>query len=308
MLIKRILASTVIIAVFVAVLAVDDFLAPWFPLWVFLAGVVSVWTTIELVGLLSRTSAKPSGPAALAGVVALVVANWLPHVADALWQPRFPVAGGQTPNPAGASLVLAWPMWAFVGILMTIFIAESRNFKHPGRTMATIAGTLLAVAYVGLLGSFLIQLRWHGGPREGLVAVLALIATAKGADIGAYTCGRMFGRTKLWPELSPNKTIEGSAGGLVFGVAGTALVMVAAEYVLLGRRPLNWPGTLVFGLVVTVASMLGDLMESMIKRDCEQKDASDAIPGFGGLLDVMDSLLFAAPVAYALWLVLARVG
>jgi phosphatidate cytidylyltransferase len=308
MLLKRILASAVIIAVFVAVLAVDDYLAPSFPLWVSLAGVVSAWASLELVGLLSRTSAKPSGPLVIGGVLALVLANWLPHLAEALWQIPFPIAGGETPDPTGPSLVLAWPMWAFVGILMLAFLVESLQFKHPGQTMASLAGTILAIAYVGVLGSFFIQLRWLGGPREGLVAVLALIATAKGADIGAYTCGRIFGRRKLWPELSPNKTIEGSAGGLMFGVAATALVMLAAEWLLLGRRPLGWGATLVFGLVVTVASMLGDLMESMIKRDCEQKDASDAIPGFGGLLDVMDSLLFAAPVAYAAWLILTRSG
>ncbi len=85
--------------------------------------------------------------------------------------------------------------------------------------MAKIAGTVLAVAYVGLLGSFIIQLRWFEGRYQGLMAVVFLVATAKGADTGAYTLGRLAGRHKLWPRLSPKKTIEGALGGLAFGVA-----------------------------------------------------------------------------------------
>ena len=81
--------------------------------------------------------------------------------------------------------------------------------------MATIAGTVLAVAYVGLLGSFIIQIRWLDGPYHGLIPLVYLIATAKGADTGAYTVGRIAGRHKLWPRLSPNKTIEGAFGGLL---------------------------------------------------------------------------------------------
>ena len=80
--------------------------------------------------------------------------------------------------------------------------------------MATIAGTVLVVAYVGLLGSFIIQLRWLDGRYHGLLPLIYLIATAKGADTGAYTAGRLAGRHKLWPRLSPNKTVEGAFGGI----------------------------------------------------------------------------------------------
>ena len=184
---------------------------------------------------------------------------------------------------------------------MATFVVQSVQFAQPGRTMATIAGTVLAVAYVGLLGSFIIQMRWFDGPYHGLIPLVFLIATAKGADTGAYTLGRLAGRHKLWPRLSPNKTIEGALGGLVFGVAAALIVAAVARYVL--RVPtLDWAAAVGFGLVVGAAAQLGDLMESMIKRDCARKDASAAVPGFGGVLDVLDSLLFAGPVAFGYWL------
>ncbi len=136
--------------------------------------------------------------------------------------------------------------------------------------MARISGTVLATAYVGLLSSFVIQLRWLGGPSEGLLALAALIATAKGADVGAYTLGRLAGRHKLWPRLSPNKTVEGALGGMIFGVAGALAVEALARYGL--HVPLlGWSAAVGFGLVVGATAQLGDLMESMIKRDCARR-------------------------------------
>ncbi len=111
----------------------------------------------------------------------------------------------------------------------------------------------------------------------------------------------MLGQHKLWPKLSPNKTIEGAVGGLAAAVAGSFLVAELCRRLLgVGYAPWIIFG---FGIVVGVAAQLGDLMESMIKRDCERKDASDTLPGFGGVLDVIDSVLFAGPAAFAYWLV-----
>jgi phosphatidate cytidylyltransferase len=184
---------------------------------------------------------------------------------------------------------------------MTSFVVQSLQFAKPGRTMAKISGTVLAVAYVGLLGSFTIQMRWYEGRHEGLMALVFLFATAKGADTGAYTLGRLAGRHKLWPQLSPKKTVEGALGGLAFGVGAALLVTAIARYQL-DIPTFTWPMAVTYGLVVAAVAQLGDLMESMIKRDCDRKDASQAVPGFGGVLDVLDSILFAGPVAYAFWL------
>jgi phosphatidate cytidylyltransferase len=119
--------------------------------------------------------------------------------------------------------------------------------------------------------------------------------------VGAYTFGRILGKHKLWPKLSPNKTIEGAVGGLVFGVAASLIVTLVAKS-LLHVPALDWLPALGYGLLISPMAQLGDLMESMIKRDCARKDASSAMPGYGGVLDVLDSLLFAAPVAYGYWL------
>lgn len=294
----RLATGLTLVAVFLAVVLLDERLAPWYPFW-FLFSVLGMGkAALEVVGLLNRTSARPSGNCVFGGVLALVVANWAPHVTGSA---PHAIDAGAAYAPMGPALVLAWPLWTFVAIVMFAFIAQSAQFEKPGRTMATISGTVLAVAYVGLLGSFIIQCRWLGGDDEGLMALVALIATAKGADTGAYLCGRLLGRHKLWPRLSPNKTVEGAIGGMIFGVAGAVLAVAAARFGL-GLLTLGWPAAIGYGLLVGAAAQLGDLMESMIKRDCAQKDASDTLPGFGGILDVLDSLLFAGPVAYGYWL------
>ncbi len=281
---------------FLIILWVDTrFLAPWYPLWLLTMLVILGLAAVEIANLFSATSAKPSGNTVFGGVVAIVLANWAPHLVHNM-------IGDDYYHPLMAIDVLAWPLWAFVGVVMFSFVAQSAQFERPGNTMATISGTVLAVAYVGLLGSFLIQIRWLEGPYRGLVPLAALVATAKGADIGAYALGRIAGRHKLWPRLSPNKTIEGAIGGLILGVGGSLMVFSIARYGL-GIYTIGWPQAVGFGLLVSAAAQLGDLMESMIKRDCAVKDSSQAVPGFGGVLDLLDSLLFAGPVAYGYWLI-----
>ena len=299
MLATRLATGLTLVAVLLAILILDERLAPWFPLWFVAALVVMVLCSLELVGLLSATSSRPSANTVLGGTIALVLANWAPHVVRQLGvDPARPIPPSY--DPTASIDVMAWPLWTFVAILMATFLSQSFQFRRPGQTMATIAGTILAVAYVGLLGSFMIQMRWFEGPYHGLIPLAALVATAKGSDVGAYTMGRIAGRNKLWPRLSPNKTVEGAIGGLVFGVLFSLIVAAVARFAL--QAPcLGWMEAIGFGLVVTPAAQLGDLMESMIKRDCEVKDASAAVPGFGGVLDVLDSLLFAAPVAYGYW-------
>lgn len=301
MLATRLASGTTLVAVLLAVLLVDEWLAPWFPLWLLAAGVVMVRCGLELVGLMAATDARPSTPAATAGLLAVVAANWAPHMVDWLGRAADPAIPPSF-TATDSIQVLAWPTLAFVATLIATFLAQSVRFRGPGGTTATIAATTFILAYVGLLGSFILQLRWFPGPYHGLVPLAALVATAKGTDIGAYTVGRIMGRHKLWPALSPNKTVEGGIGGLIFAVGASLGVTLVAIRVV--HAPcLGWGEAIGFGLAVGVAAQLGDLMESMIKRDCERKDASAAVPGFGGVLDVLDSLLFAAPVAYGYWIV-----
>lgn len=295
----RVVSGVLIVAALILTLYLDQWLAPWFPLWFLLAGAAMMAVTLELAGLMDETVSRPSLQVALGGVAAILLANWLPHVlrthqaADRI--------SGIVFEPSAAISNLAWPLLSFVAVFMATFLAESARFDQPGRAVASIAGTLLIVAYVGLLGSFIVQMRWLDGCKHGLMPLAFLIASTKGSDIGAYTVGRLAGRHKLWPSLSPNKTIEGAIGGLVFALsAALAVEWVAQSSISLSG--VGWPAAVCFGLVLGVVGQLGDLMESMIKRDCQKKDASAVVPGFGGVLDVLDSILFAAPVAYGLWL------
>lgn len=160
------------------------------------------------------------------------------------------------------------------------------------------------VGYLGLLPCFFAQLRWWpsregGGPDlRGETALALTIFVAKGADIGAYFTGRLIGKHRMSPVISPKKTWEGLAGGVVLSVVVAVTLNRLFEPVLESDAR-----AAAFGVVVGLAGVLGDLAESLIKRDCRRKDASQVVPGFGGVLDVVDSVLFAAPVAYGwmLW-------
>jgi phosphatidate cytidylyltransferase len=290
-----------IIAALVFILVVDQRLAPWHPLWFGLAAAAMGAGAFEFARLLEETPSRPLIGATLGGVAAVLVANWIPHVWGVVGESDR--LSGLVHEPSAAVGALAWPLLSFVAVLMVTFVVQSLSFEAPGRAVSTIAGTMLVVAYIGLLGSFIVQFRWFDGCKHGLLPLAFLIATAKGADVGAYTVGRIAGRRKLWPSLSPNKTIEGALGGLAFACIA-AMIVEAWAVSSNSMTGLGWAGTAVFGLVIGVTAQVGDLMESMIKRDCRQKDASAAVPGFGGVLDVLDSLLFSAPVAYGLWLCL----
>jgi phosphatidate cytidylyltransferase len=299
MLATRLFIGLSMVAGLVLALVVDEWFAPWYPCWFFLSGIGFVAAARELNGLFDASAARPSANSVIGGVLALLIANWLPHVG--LPQDPLTDTSALSYDPAQPLYVLAWPFLCFAAVLMFTFVVQSLQFEKPGQTMAKIAGTVLIVAYVGLLGSFTIQLRWYEGKYQGLMALVTLVATAKGADTGAYAMGRLAGRHKLWPSLSPKKTIEGAVGGLFASVLFALAATSIARY-LLKIPTIEWSEAIGYGLLVGAVAQLGDLMESMIKRDCERKDASTAVPGFGGVLDVIDSLIFAGPVAYGCWL------
>ena len=132
-----------------------------------------------------------------------------------------------------------------------------------------------------------------------------MIIAVKMGDTGAYTVGRLFGRQKLAPRLSPGKTVEGAVGAILFACAGAWLSFrfLGSSMVFPAWKPPNSiaGGWWVYGLILGNAGMFGDLAESLIKRDVGRKDSSTWMPGFGGILDILDSLLLAAPVAWYCW-------
>ena len=149
------------------------------------------------------------------------------------------------------------------------------------------------VGYVGFLGAHLLLL--HQLP-EGGSWLLVLTAITAGSDSGAYYCGRRFGRHKLCPLVSPNKTVEGAVGGLIAGVI-MAIIMA-----LLLRLEVSWLFLVPAAILLTGVGIVGDLTESIIKRATSTKDSGTLLAGHGGVLDRIDSLLFAGPVLYYLLL------
>jgi phosphatidate cytidylyltransferase len=143
----------------------------------------------------------------------------------------------------------------------------------------------------------LVQLRRPGDENvdftRSTAAVALTIFVPKVCDIGAYFTGRLLGRHRMSPVLSPKKTWEGAAGGIIAG----ASVAIGIDQLWVPVTSYWWSAGCL-GLALAVAGILGDLAESLIKRDAMRKDASQIMPGFGGVLDVIDSILFAAPVAY----------
>ena len=183
------------------------------------------------------------------------------------------------------------------GVLIA-FVGEMLRFKLPGGHMINLSGAVFAIVYIGLLGSFMVLLR----VAYGVMAVFSMALITKMCDVGAYTVGRLVGRHKMAPSLSPGKTIEGGIGGMCFAVLA-AWFSTSVLFPLATGAPskTTWIGVVIYGLSVGLAGALGDLAESLIKRDVSRKDSGVNVPGFGGFLDIFDSLLLAAPVAFGLW-------
>ena len=220
------------------------------------------------------------------------------------------LAGASVYMPAdwSSSVTVGRLGWLAVGLATSFAIAvvaELIRYPAQGRATSDLGVSCLAILYVGGLMGFMVQLRllsggpWGNDGRWGMLALASLIATVKMSDTGQYWMGRMFGRHKLAPAVSPGKTWEGAAGGVVFAIGSAWLV-----FALNGRSGIA-AGDIVpitsFAIAVAIAGIVGDLAESMLKRDAGVKDSSTWMPGFGGVLDLLDSLLGAAPVAYIFW-------
>jgi phosphatidate cytidylyltransferase len=275
----RLWIGAVLIALIAGVLVVDQYLAPWFPFLLALILGLSLVSTLELLHML-KAEVRPASWLCCLGIVAVTAANWLPHVMPA-------------PNPW--ALVAA----AFAGYVVLAFVVEMATFRAPGQAVTRMALATWLLAYLGLLPSFLAQQRWLGPSLERSTTILMLtIFVPKCCDIGAYFTGRLIGKHPMTPVLSPKKTWEGAAGGLTAAVLAAILLDRFGPAAVLQE---NLALEVAFGLSLGIAGMVGDLAESLVKRDCQQKDASQAVPGYGGVLDVVDAIIFAAPVSF-LWM------
>lgn len=179
--------------------------------------------------------------------------------------------------------------WELFFIVLALLLVTTMQFKRR-QSQGAIVGistTLFGILYVSWFLSFLVKIRLLN---NGVGFLASLLIITKLGDIGAYLVGTRFGKTPLLPRVSPNKSVEGSIGGLIFSVLGAVLCKPMLPFSL---------GHLFFlGLGLGTLAQLGDLSESLMKRDSQIKDSSTILPGMGGVLDVVDSVLFTAPVFY----------
>jgi phosphatidate cytidylyltransferase len=192
---------------------------------------------------------------------------------------------------------------AFIIVFVMLLTALRRAWtRRTDEAITHMAGTVLATLYLGGLAWFLVALRVkHATFADGSTrfsgttfVVLMILLVVKFTDIGAFFGGRALGRHKLIRWLSPGKTWE----GLAVGIAVAALIGMACAPLL---SPLTWWKGAIFGALIGAVGQVGDLLESLMKRDAQVKDSGVLIPGFGGVLDVIDSPLLAAPFAYLLF-------
>ncbi|MGH0034238.1 MAG: phosphatidate cytidylyltransferase [Myxococcota bacterium] len=224
------------------------------------------------------------------------------------------VAGGALPavafvgNEYHATLLLTASVLGFM-------VAQLRKAQIT-EALASISGTFFGVFYVGWLLSHIVVLRHFFEaaqsryPTEGLVFlgitpesgiffVIFTLAVVIWCDAGAYFAGHAYGQRKLAPQVSPGKTVEGALGGVVAGVlAGLVTKLVFDRFWPDLSAALPWSAVIPFGIALSVVGIIGDLVESLLKRDAEVKDAGAVLPGMGGILDRIDSPLLACPVAY----------
>ncbi len=180
-----------------------------------------------------------------------------------------------------------WEALFFIIVLIALFIIQFTR-KENQNAAALIALTLFGVFYVGWFFTYLVKIRFL---EDGHKLVAYLLLVTKSGDIGAYLIGSHFGKHALIPRISPNKSVEGAIGGFLFSIL----------FALISRSFLSWmsfPVLLTGGILIGVFAQLGDLAESLLKRDYQVKDSSPFFPGLGGMLDVMDSILFTAPIFY----------
>lgn len=258
----RDLRAATLVGIVLAILVIGSMVV-WKPAFVALAAAAIVVAVWELSRALGEAGVRVPVVPVLLGSVLMIIAGYV---------------GG--------------PESLAVGLGLTAVAVIVWRLGEPGHGYLkdTTAGLFVAVYVPFLAGFATVLLR----PEDGHWRVLSLLAVVVASDTGGYLAGSLMGRHSMAPTVSPKKSWEGFVGSVVLGT----LVGVAAVVVLLDG---SWWAGLVFGLAGVIAATLGDLGESMIKRDLGIKDMSDLLPGHGGLMDRLDSVLTTAPVA---WIVL----
>lgn len=287
----RAVVATAVIIVFAA-LAWADATAVWAapPAWWLLpvAALLAAIGAGELTVLLAAAGRPVAAPLVVGGAVGIVLAA---------------AVGGEAPAVSPAPL--GWVPAACMATLAACFVEGVARYRPGAGVLGRAAAGAIAAVGVGLPLAFLVGLRLvarrgaTGGTEPlGLLPLVSLVAVVKSGDIAAYVFGSLVGRHRMAPLVSPGKTWEGGLAAVVAAVAVAWVVLDRIAWPTAGRPWGGWPA---YGLCVGVAGMLGDLAESLVKRDLGAKDSGRSLGGLGGVLDLVDAFLLAAPVAWLLW-------
>ena len=291
MLLTRVLSAAILIPIVVAVILLGE---PWISL---LVGLIAFLALVELIALLDAAGFEPPQVLALATGTAVTGAGLVAANAEQV--------GGILADLLRATETPGLPLLSFSAAVVVLGAASFAR-ADPRAGFLSWATSSFGLAYVGLLAPFIVLVA-HLGPADGSAATvgalglragtawcLLLILVVWGYDTGAYLTGRWIGRRRLIDHISPSKTLEGLVGGLV-----TATLAAGLGAWLVGLEP--WHALLI-GPLVGISAQAGDLAESLVKRAAGRKESGFLIPGHGGMLDRIDSFLFAAPVlaGYAL--------
>ena len=269
-------------------------------LWLIIAGAIAfqnIWLFFAIIGLLGLSalvellrmfptegSKTPRSVAFFIGLGYFVATFWHTHVRQ---NPDFFYLD---------SLVI-------VVLLFALFIVALGRKPEGPDALWRMVGPFFAVAYIAILLSFVTRLIVvpETGIEQGAFYVLFLLVVTKFTDTGAYCTGTLFGRHKMIPRISPGKTWEGFVGALVWAVlCGHGLLALFPVQL----EPLAHGNVTVIALVLALVAVLGDLAESVIKRSLKADDSGHALPGIGGSLDLIDSVLFTGPVFYLILILL----
>jgi phosphatidate cytidylyltransferase len=292
----RLAAAAVILIPLIALFVADyrwNAAAPG--IWLVVPGLIMSWVAAaEVLDLARAFGARPLGWPVYAGTAAIFLAACLPMAAGWLAPD---MTGGL---PGGEH---SWLLLAVVLAIALAFVGEMARYEPGTAVMGNLSLSILAALYVGIPFAFTALIRQFHSNAWGMAALVSVIFVVKLSDTGAYFAGKSWGKRKLAPRLSPGKTIEGGIGGLLAAVAASLVYFQFLAPWLTGDRRFlgQWGGAITYGIALGLVGVLGDLSESLLKRDAGRKDSSRWLPGLGGVLDIVDSLLFAFPTAYVWW-------
>lgn len=259
-----------------ALLAAIFFLPPWAVLAVLIA--VCGLALVEFYSLLDASSIPHFKIVGTISGLALVGTTWLAA-------------------QRSASLASEVEGLMIYAAMAAIFFRQISFSREGARAWETMAGSLLGILYVAFLFNSIVKILALGGDHAGRFLVLYMAAIVKFTDIGAYFIGCAIGRHKMIPRISPAKSWEGVIGGVLVGVAAS-FGFRAAVHGQIGIYTIGVADAAILGVMLAMAGVIGDLIESVLKRAAGVKDSGHMIQGMGGILDVLDSLLFAAPLHY----------